>query len=159
MKIVIADSSTLITLLDTENFSFLFKLFDEMIITDEVYNEITYKFNHKQKIDYYLCSKKLQLQSIEHDELYEMLIKRLDAGESESIALAKKLELPLIIDERKGRSMAKSIGVPIIGLVGIILQLLKSDIILKEKAIEIIEDIEANDFRLSQGLKDLIYNY
>jgi len=37
MKIIIADSSTLITLLDTGNFSLLFELFEEIIISDEVY--------------------------------------------------------------------------------------------------------------------------
>ena len=41
MKIVIADSSTLIALLDTDNFSLLFELFEKIIITDAVYSEIT----------------------------------------------------------------------------------------------------------------------
>jgi len=159
MKIVIADSSTLITLLDTENFTLLFELFSEIIISDEVYNEITYKFNHKQTIDRYLCSSKMKMQRVEHDALYEMLIKRLDAGESESIALAKKENMPLIIDERKGRKTAQSLGIPIIGFVGIVLQLLKSKIIVKKDAIEIVKEVEENDFRLSKSLKALIYDF
>jgi len=159
MKIIIADSSTLITLLDTDNFPLLFELFEEIIITDEVYSEITYKFNHKKTIQYYLSTNKLQLQSIEDQELYEMLIKRLDRGESQSIALAKKLELPLIIDERKGRNIAKELGIKIIGLIGIILKLMEKNIISKERAIEIIQQVEENDFRLSDGLKRLIYTF
>ncbi len=51
MKIIIADSSTLITLLDTDNISLLFGLFEEIIISDEVYSEITQKFYHKEKIE------------------------------------------------------------------------------------------------------------
>ncbi|HHS92850.1 MAG TPA: hypothetical protein ENK82_05840 [Campylobacterales bacterium] len=159
MKIIIADSSTLITLLDTNNFSLLFELFNKIIITDEVYREITYKFQHKQKIDEYLCLNSLELQSIEHQELYEMLIVGLDKGEAESIALAKKLELSLIIDERKGRNIAKSLGINIIGLVGLILKLMEKNIISKERAITIVDEVEANNFRLSAGLKDLVYNY
>ena len=159
MKIVIADSSTLITLLDTDNFPLLFELFEEIIITDEVYSEITYKFNHKKTIQYYLSTNKLQLQSIEDQEIYEMLIKRLDRGESQSIALAKKLELPLIIDERKGRNIAKELGIKIIGLIGIILKLMEKNIISKERAIEIVQQVEENDFRLSDGLKRLIYTF
>jgi len=159
MKIIIADSSTLITLLDTDNFPLLFELFEEIIITDEVYSEITYKFNHKKTIQYYLSTNKLQLQSIEDQELYEMLIKRLDRGESQSIALAKKLELPLIIDERKGRNIAKELGIKIIGLIGIILKLMEKNIISKDRAIEIIQQVEENDFRLSDGLKRLIYTF
>ena len=159
MKIIIADSSTLITLLDTKNFDLLFKLFHEIIITDEVYAEITHKFYHKEEIDSHLIQNNLKLQSVEHKEMYEMLTKRLDRGEAESITLAKKLELPLIIDERKGRNIANSLGIPIIGLIGILLKLLEKEILSKEEAIEVIEQVEANDFRLSDGLKDLIYKY
>jgi len=159
MKIIIADNSTLITLLDTNNFDLLFELFKEIIITDEVYAEITYQFYHKEKIDQYIIKNRLQLQSVEHKEMYEMLTKRVDKGEAESITLAKKLELPLIIDERKGRNIANSLGVPIIGLIGILLKLLEKNIITKERAIKVIEEVEENDFRLSNGLKDLIYKY
>jgi len=159
MKIIIADNSTLITLLDTNNFDLLFELFKEIIIADEVYAEITYQFYHKEKIDQYIIKNRLQLQSVEHKEMYEMLTKRVDKGEAESITLAKKLELPLIIDERKGRNIANSLGVPIIGLIGILLKLLEKNIITKERAIKVIEEVEENDFRLSNGLKDLIYKY
>ncbi len=159
MKIIIADSSTLITLLDTDNFSLLFDLFEEIIITDEVYNEITQKFYHKEKIDSYILSSKLKLIAIEHNDMYEMLRKRLDGGESESIALAKKLELPLIIDERKGRKIAQSLEINIIGFVGIVLKLLEKEIISKNRAIKIVKQVEENDFRLSDGLKALIYDF
>ncbi len=159
MKIVIADSSTLITLLDTNNFSLLFELFEEIIISDAVYSEITQKFYHKEKIDSYISSKRLKLSSVKHNEMYEMLIKRLDKGESESIALAKKLKLPLIIDERKGRKIAKSLEIKIIGFVGIILKLLDKKIISKDRAKEIVKEVEENDFRLSSDLKDLIYSF
>ena len=101
----------------------------------------------------------LKLIAIEHGDMYEMLRKRLDRGESESIALAKKLGFPLIIDERKGRKIAQSLGINIIGLVGILLKLLEKKILSKEEAIKIVEEVEANSFRLSDGLKALIYNY
>ena len=159
MKIIIADSSTLITLLDTDNFSLLFDLFKEIVITDEVYSEITQKFYHKEKIDAYIVSSRLKLIAIEHNEMYEMLRKRLDRGESESIALAKKLGLPLIIDERKGRKIAQSLEINIIGFVGIVLKLLEKEIISKIEALKIVKQVEENDFRLSDGLKALIYNF
>ena len=56
-----ADSSTLITLLDMDNISLLFELFEEMIISDEVYSELTQKFYHKEKIDACLVPRKLKL--------------------------------------------------------------------------------------------------
>ena len=124
MKIIVADSSTLIALLDSNNFSLLFKLFEEIIITQEVYKEITYKHNHQQTIQHYILLKKITLHAITDTTMYKMLLKRLDTGEAASIVLAKTLQLPLIIDEKKGRTIDKSLGVPIIGLVGILLKLL-----------------------------------
>lgn len=159
MKAIIADSSTLIVLLDTNNFSLLFKLFEEILISDEVYKEISYKFDYKAIITEYLLSKTLQVHSVKNEDLYEMLIKRLDKGESESIILAKELSLPLIIDEKKGRSIAKSLDIVIIGFVGIILKLLEKNIIQKEQAISIVKHAEANDFRLSNSLKKMVFEY
>ena len=89
MKIIVADSSTLITLLDTHNFNLLFELFDEIIIADEVYREITHRDSHQLTIDRCIKHGQILCQSIEYDEFYEMLIKRLDPGESESIVLAR----------------------------------------------------------------------
>lgn len=157
MKIIIADSSTLITLLDSDNFDLLFELFKEIIITDEVYQEITEKFSYQQTINSYISKNRLKLQNIEAKEMYEMLIKRLDRGEVSSIILAKKLNLPLIIDEKKGRKIAQSMQIPIIGFVGILLKLIEKEIIAKSRAIEIMEEVESNNFRLSEGLKRLIY--
>jgi len=159
MKAIIADSSTLIVLLDTNNFSLLFKLFEEILISDEVYKEITYKFDHKTIIEEHILSNVLQVHSAENGDLYEMLIKRLDKGESESIILAKKLALPLIIDEKKGRSIARSLDIVIIGFVGILLKLLEKNIIQKEQAIRIVKDAEKNDFRLSDALKKMVIEY
>jgi len=130
-----------------------------LLLSDEVYNEITYNIYHKKRIDDYLSLKKMTLKSIEHNDMYEMLRKRLDSGESESIALAKKLQLPLIIDEKKGRKVAQSLGIKIIGFVGIILKLLEKEIIPKSRALEIVQEVEENNFRLSEGLKELIYSF
>ncbi len=159
MKVVIADSSTLIALLDACSFDVLFELFDEIKISDEVYDEITYQKQHGHPIERYLISKKITCISIDHDEFYEMLIKKLDKGESASIVLAKKLQLPLVIDEKKGRAIAKSLGIGIIGLVGIILKLLKEKIIDKNEAVILIQTIEKNNFRLSDELQSLVYDF
>ena len=159
MRAIIADSSTLIVLLDTNNFSLLFKLFDEILISDAVHNEINHKFDHKKIINGYLLSKKLQILTAEHGDMYEMLLKRLDKGESESIILAKSLSLPLIIDEKKGRSIAKSLDIVIIGFVGILLKLLDKKVIQKEQALSIVKHAETNDFRLSDALKKMVFEY
>ena len=157
MRIIVADSSTLITLLYTHNFDLLFELFDEIIIAEAVYKEITCWNSFQSTIDDYIEQSKIFCQSIEYDEFYEILIKRLDRGESESIVLAKVKSLPLLIDEIKGRAVAKSLGIGIVGLVGVILKLMDIEAVTKDRAIEIIEEVEGNNFRLSNELKKLIF--
>ncbi len=149
MRVIFADSSTLITLLDTHNFNLLFNIFDEIIIANEVYREIIHRNSHHLTVDNYIKQSQILCQSIEYDEFYEMLVKRLDRGESESIVLAKRMGLPLMIDEKKGRAIAKSLGVGIVGLVGVILKLMNVKAVTKDRAIEIINEVEANNFRLS----------
>ena len=158
MKAIVADSSTLITLLDTGYFNLLFAVFDKIMITRAVYQEITNQNQHHAMIANLIKQNKMSCQAIDHDDaMYQMLIKRLDKGESESIVLAKQTVLPLIIDEKKGRAIAKSLGIGIVGLLGIILKLMDDKTITKHKAIAIINAVEANNFRLSKALKNLIY--
>ena len=50
------------------------------------------------------------------------LAELLDQGEAEAIELAKELHADfLLIDERKGRRLAAQEGVPVIGLLGVVL--------------------------------------
>ena len=53
----------------------------------------------------------------------EGVLRRLDAGEREAIALAKSLPPPilLLLDDRAGRNAAKKLGQPVTGLVGLLL--------------------------------------
>ncbi len=76
---------------------------------------------------------------------------RLDKGESSSIALA--IEIPdslLIIDEIKGRNIAKSFDIKIIGTVGILL--LASNKGLIKDVISVILKLVNKGFRLSDKL-------
>ncbi len=47
---------------------------------------------------------------------------RLHRGEAESVALARVRELTLVADDKEARSVAKTLGVPLIGTAGVLLQ-------------------------------------
>lgn len=49
------------------------------------------------------------------------LIGPLHAGEAEAIILAQELRVPLIIDEKAGRSVARALGLQVIGTVAVVL--------------------------------------
>ena len=57
-------------------------------------------------------------------------MQELDLGESEALALALEIRADLIlIDEAAGRAMAKRMGVPFIGVFGVLLEAKRSGLI------------------------------
>ena len=100
--IVVSDSTTLIILSDLNRLSYLQNLFSIIYIPPKVYEEISFKKDFKL-LEFIKISKPKNLAQIQE---LKML---LDEGESEAIALSKEKELPLIIDEKKGRKIAKNL--------------------------------------------------
>jgi len=60
----------------------------------------------------------------------------------------------LLIDERKGREVAKKIGLKIMGILGVLVRAKENRIIQIVKPL--IEKLELNDFRISAKLKTQI---
>ncbi len=76
----------------------------------------------------------------------------LDLGESGCIALALEHEKSLlIIDEKKGRNVAKKLGIKIIGIQGVIIKAKEMGVI--SQVSPIIDKLATNGFRMSEKLK------
>jgi predicted nucleic acid-binding protein len=143
-KIIISATSCLIALTKIEKLGLLKELYQEILITTSVYEEfgsslpnwilvIDVKDKHKQK----------------------ELEKRLDRGEASSIALALEIDnSTLIIDEIKGRRIAQSFNIDIIGTIGIILLADKKGLI--SDVTGTILRLVNKGFRLSDNLIDKI---
>lgn len=84
----------------------------------------------------------------------------LDAGESESLILygEKKADL-LLMDERKGRGVAKKMSVQYVGTMGVLMQAFDESIVTAEEIRKILEMLLASDIRLSQKLCNKVLNY
>lgn len=84
-------------------------------------------------------------------DLYIGLKEFLDPGEASSIGLAASYENALlIIDEGKGRKVAKELGISITGSLGILILAKKKRLVPLIKPI--IEKIQKTNFRLSEAL-------
>ena len=59
----------------------------------------------------------------------EILRAFLDEGEAEAIQLARELQITIIIDERRGRRIAKSLGLKVRGTLSILLELKRRGLI------------------------------
>jgi len=111
MSRIVSDSTTLIVLERVGRLDML-SVFEEVVIPTAVASECGLSIREKARIK--VCEEANQ-------ELIRTLGLLLDPGESEAIALAKTLDLPLIIDEKKGRRIAREAGVRVTGFLGLLL--------------------------------------
>ena len=140
-SVVISDSRTLISLLNIEKFELLFKFSDTILITEAVYDEVTFRKSAKRILDEYISTHRVIIKTVDNKREVEELQIKLDLGESESIILAKQERLVLIIDEKKGRNFAKAFGIETIGLVGILLIYKRKGYLLDAEMEEIVSEL------------------
>lgn len=80
-----------------------------------------------------------------------LLRERLDAGESETIVLALKLEADVVLmDEARGRCIAAARGMPLTGTLGTLLLAKRKRLI--ERVEPLLADLAAQGFRMSGAL-------
>ena len=110
-KIIISDTSCLIALSNIGLLDVLRDLYQEVIITKEVQAEVGGNLP-----EWIIVSE------VKNKDKQAEIEKIIDKGEASSIALALEIKNSiLIIDEVKGRKIAKSFDLDIIGTIGILL--------------------------------------
>ena len=147
---IVSDSTTLIVLNNLGKLNLL-EVFNQVYIPQRVYEEVSFKND-------FILPDFIKVKKIETNELYFYLTKLLDEGESEAITLAKELNIPLIIDEKKGRKIAKNLNIKIIGLLGILYLNYKKGFITKEEIELFLNEAINNGYRISQRLLDEFWN-
>ena len=137
---IISDTSCLILLDEIDELHLLRKLFGQVIITQIVAAEYG-----NELPDWVI----VQNPADRKNQL--VLETTLDKGEASSIALAlEKENCLLIIDELRGRKLAKQIGVTITGTLGVLAQAKQNGHISALKPL--LDKVKLTDFRLSEQL-------
>ena len=142
---IVSDSTTLIILFDLARIELLENLFDVVYITPIVLEEISVKYP-------LVLPSFMSVKRLKDDELFNSLKMLLDLGESEAIALAKERELSIIIDEKRGRKIAKGMGLKVIGLLGVVYLNVKKGFLSREEAISFLDDAITHGYRISQKM-------
>jgi len=140
-KIIIADSSCLIALDNINKLELLQSIFSEITITSEIAKEFGKPI-----------PKWIKIRSPKSKETVQKLLSVLDAGEAEAIVLAiESKNSLLIIDEKKGRKIAISHQVNIIGTLRVILLAKQGKII--DKIEPLIKSLKLVGFRISKKIE------
>jgi predicted nucleic acid-binding protein len=112
--IVVSDTSPLTALLTVGAADLLPQLFSEVVIPEAVRDEL--QRSHSRLPAW------LRIAAVANQNQARQYGQIVDMGEAEAIELARELHADrLLMDERKGRRLAVREGVPVIGLLGVVL--------------------------------------
>jgi predicted nucleic acid-binding protein len=120
--IIVSDTSALGNLAIVNQLTLLQALYNTVVIPDVVAQELSNATS--PKICTIISLEWIQVQSITNQAMADALQQNsnLDPGESHAIVLALEQQADeLLIDERRGRQEAMKLGIPIIGILGVLL--------------------------------------
>jgi len=110
--IVISDTSVITALIQIDRVDLLAKVFGSVVIPEKVAAELT--------ISHQFLPPWIRIVAVRDRAAAKRLGERLDEGESEAIALAIELGADyLLMDEKKGRLVARQAGLKLIGVLGL----------------------------------------
>lgn len=144
---VISDSSPIIALVKKRELSLLKVLFNEIIIPKAVYEELTDNPEYQEDQRRHL-QEEINLGWIIVRELKTLKYPDLNLGKGEIEAINACFEIDdaiLLVDERKGRNIAKSLNITVLGILGVLA-------LAKKKAFRTVQEIEDNlEILINQG--------
>ena len=143
--IVVSDSTTLIILSDLQKLEYLQNIFTKIYIPQKVYDEINYKKE-------FILPNYMEVIKVDVSEQLDELMMLLDEGESEAIKLALEKNLPLVIDEKKGRKIALNLNLDILGLLGVLYLNIKKGHASIDEVKDFLEEAKKHGYRISDKL-------
>jgi len=121
--IVVADASPLIALARIGRLDLLVAVFGQLLVPDAVWREVVEAGGYKPGKTDVADADWIERRSVSDSALVNLLRHDLGAGEAEAIVLAREANADFILmDERLGRSAAHSLGLKVVGLVGVLIE-------------------------------------
>lgn len=121
--IVVSDASPGIALAAVERLDLLRELFGRIIVPEEVFQEIVAAEDGAPGVREVQAADWIERRAVKEQVLVQALSLELDRGETEAIALAMEMQADLLLmDERRGRKVAARLGLPVLGVLGILVR-------------------------------------
>ena len=160
--IVVSDTTPIISLMKAGLLELLQKLFGVVYIPTAVYRELTDNEVFSEEARTVKECEFLYVEEVENGKSVAILrnFTGLDAGESEAIILAdEKHSDVLLMDEHKGRQVAKKLDITITGTIGILTQAFNEGMLTRDDVEECIEQLKESGLRISEKLYQRLREY
>ncbi len=151
---VVSNTGPLIALAKVDHLSLLEQLFGEVLIPPAVQRELFAKSGPESaRLDDVLLNfiKIAPVPSLAPE--VKIVTQRLGPGEQQAIALAYERKMPLVIDDRLGRTAARRLGLAVTGLVGVLLRAKEMGLIPAVRPL--LDEIRQQSYWLSDEVLDL----
>ena len=151
--LVVADAGPLIGLAIAGHVEILRAVFDQVLIPRAMLEELQLESSRPGSLALRTAQEEAWIWAEDVPESADIaqLTDLLDRGEAEAIVLAQTKDAKLLIDERKGRAVARSRGVAVIGVGGVLLLAKREDVI--EQIGPVLEELASHGYRLSDELR------
>ena len=150
--IVVSDATPIITLAKIDRLDILGRFYHEVLLPNAVFDEVCRNPAFAAEAAAIQKCEFMRLKTVSRTQSVKILMASgLDLGESEAIVLADTLaDALLLIDERKGRQIARNMGIRITGTLGILLQAKKLGLIKNIKPL--LDRLITENIRISESL-------
>lgn len=148
---IISNTSPLRYLIAVDQVNLLQQLFEEVLIAPAVLNEPSHP-SARQDVRQWIEQRPdwLRVRQLSRPPA-EALVATLDAGESETIELALEINPNFVlIDERLGRKTASSLGLTVIGALGVLREGYRQRYV--SEPLQVLNQMRSVGFRISQSL-------
>lgn len=155
--IIVSDAGPLIALAKTKKLDILRSLFEKVKIPPSVFDELKISSSRAGADEFKKAIEMTRWIEVSNPlNVPEALSNSLDLGEAEAIILAKTEGLVLLVDERRGRRIAKKEKVRITGTGAVLIAAQKRGII--EHVSPVINELMKCGYRISESLRKKILN-
>jgi len=155
--IIVADTTPLISLMKVGRLGLIHDLFGEILIPNAVYEELTDNPRFPEESKQIKQSQFIKKTKIEDTRAVDLLKRSsgLDAGESEAIVLSDSMKASLLLmDEMKGRRVARRMGIHLMGTIGILTIAYKAELMTRADVLNCVEILKTEGRHISNELYD-----
>lgn len=153
-KVIISNTGPLIALATVDRLDILRGLFEKIIIPEAVHFELLEGGATQAGISSYQQATWVDVQPLTAP-LDPLLDKVLDTGEASVIQLAREYQVPVLIDERKGRKIAREIyQLQVVGTARILVEAKRHKLL--DNVQEVLTQMKNNGYRIHETIVSYI---